>query len=108
MDQRRIERGLGTLLVLILLAILYAGTLYFRPTLTGSNRLDGIVGVMLGLLISARVAAHLLDLIYYRSRRLAALHGSIAVIWPTVNLLALLIGTTLIILGAMRFVRAPF
>ena len=56
------ERGRGrnikTMWVLILVAIAYCGWLYYQRTLTGNNKLDGSLGVLLGLFICAHPAAN--------------------------------------------------
>lgn len=65
MCERRRGRNVKTMCTLILLAIAYGGWLYYEHTLTGNNKLDGSIGVLLGLFICAHPAANLLDALLF-------------------------------------------
>ena len=64
MNQPRLEHHTKRMWISVLLAIAYGSLLIYLHTFTGSNTLDGIIGVMLGLYIGSHPAAHLLDLLY--------------------------------------------
>jgi hypothetical protein len=107
MNRSSLASRIGMMLILITLAVVYVGLINLRPTLTGSHRWDGIIGVMLGLYLCARAAAHLLDLIYDRARGRAAPLGSLSLVWPLLTVLSIVIGVILIDLAAIRFVKPP-
>jgi len=93
------------LLVLGVLGIAYGSLLYSRSTLTGTNNLDGIIGVVLGLYICSHPAANLIDMLFYRrgicyqfsSRRSAFW-------WLTLNVLVLLVSGVVIFVGTTRLI----
>jgi hypothetical protein len=53
---------------LVLLAILYGGLLFSLQTLTGAYKLDGAIGVLLGLYISSHPAKHMVNMVFFRSQ----------------------------------------
>ena len=68
MGEQRHGRNIKTMWALILLAIAYGGWLYYQHTLTGNDKLDGSIGVLLGLYICANSAANLLDRLFFGGR----------------------------------------
>ena len=104
MNQYPRGRNIKTLWGLILLAIAYSSLLYYRHALTGTNTLDGIVGVLLGLYICSRPAANVLDMLFFErgARRQVSSRRS-GVAWLALNMLVLLIGWIVIIIGTTRF-----
>jgi hypothetical protein len=103
MEKQRRGRNWQTLLVMILLASAYGGWLYYQRTLTGTSRGDGIIGILLGLYVCSHPAANFLDLLFFsRGARQASLLSTI--FWLALNLLVLLIGWSVIFIGATRFV----
>jgi hypothetical protein len=67
MEQQR-GRSYKTLGVVVLLALLYGGWIYTQRTITGIPRLDGAIGVLLGLFICSLPAANMLDLLFAARR----------------------------------------
>jgi len=57
MDRQRPGKKVMFLSVLVALGIAYGSLLYFQSTLTGTNNLDGIIGVVLGLYICSHPTA---------------------------------------------------
>jgi len=104
MEQRRRGRNWQTLLVMILLAIAYGGWLYYQRTLTGTSRGDGIIGILLGLYICSHPAANFLDLLFFSrgAGQVSSLRST--AFWVALNLLVLLLGWSVIFIGATRFV----
>jgi hypothetical protein len=104
MDQHR--RGLNIKVwVLVLLGIAYSSVLYYQPTLTGKNNVDGIIGVLLGLYLCSHPAANVVDMLFFRggARRQFSSRRSV-VLWLALNMLVLLIGWIVIFVGTTRFV----
>ncbi len=105
MDQHRRRRNTKLLGVLILLGIAYGCLLYYLPTLTGRDKLDGSIGVMLGLYICSHPTANVLDILFFG--RIVGHPGSSRrsdVLWLALNLLTLLVGSIVIFIGTTRFV----
>ena len=97
-------RNSKRLLGLILLAIAYGSLLYFQHTITGTDTLDGAVGVILGLYICSHPAANAVDsLLFGRRGPHPGSSGRSNVVWLELNLLALLIGWLVLFVGATRF-----
>lgn len=109
MGEHRHGRNIKTMWALILLAIAYGGWLYYQHTLTGNNKLDGSIGVLLGLYICANPAANMLDILFFEGR--AGWEGSpgrSTILWLALNLLVLFSGWNVILIGTTRFVsRTP-
>ena len=106
MGEPRRGRKVKTLLGLILLAFAYIGWLYYRGTLTGTDRLDGIIGVLLGLYICSHPAANMLDMLFFeRGNRPQGASAWSTVLWLALNLLTLLSGWNALFAGITRFVR---
>ena len=105
MDQQRLDRKIVTLSVLIALGIAYSGFLYFQPTLTSRQDLDGIIGVVLGLYISSHPAAHLVEMFFYRRAiRYRFSSRRSVVLWISLNVLVLLISGIVIFAGTTRLI----
>jgi hypothetical protein len=109
MRERRRRRNVKTMGILILLALAYIGWLYYQRTLTGDPRLDGSIGVLLGLYICAHPAANLLDALLFSGhagRDSPSWRSTLA--WLALNLLVLFAGWNVIFIGTTRFVsRTP-
>ncbi len=106
MKWQRRKRNVWSLWGLVLTAIAFASLLYYRPVLTGSNEIDGLIGVCLGLFISSQPAANFLDMLlfepeFHRWRNWKRSWLS----WLALNLLVLLVGMAMIILGSKRFFK---
>lgn len=105
MDQHRRGRNIKTLWTLLLLGIAYSSVLYYQPALTGTNNMDGIIGVLLGLYLCSHPAANVVDMLFFggRDRRQFSSRRS-AVLWLALNMLVLLIGWIVIFVGTTRLV----
>ena len=105
MDQYRRGRNIKTLWAVVLFGITYSSLLYYQHTLTGTDRVDGIIGVVLGLYICSHPAANLVDMFFLRRgpRRQFPSKRS-TVLWLALNTLVLLIGWIVIFLGTTRLV----
>jgi hypothetical protein len=105
MDQYWRGWNTKTLWVLVLLGIAYNSLVYYRPTLTGENNVDAIIGVMLGLYICSHPAAHFVDLLFWGrgGRRQFPSKRSI-ILWFTLNVIVLLIGWLVIFVGTTRLI----
>jgi hypothetical protein len=91
-----------------LLAIAYGILVLYLHTITGSNTLDGTIGVLLGVYICSHPAAHLLDLLYLAPGvRQQALSSQLGILWLGLNVVVLLVGVITIVIGANRFVQPP-
>ena len=104
MRERRRGHNVKTMWALILVAIAYGGWLY-QHTLTGNNKLDGSLGVLLGLFICAHPAANLLDSLLFEGsagRDSSSWRSTLA--WLALNLLVLFGGWNVILIGTTRFV----
>lgn len=89
---------------LILGAILYSAWLFFEHTLTGTRKLDGIIGVLFGLYICSHPSANLLDLLIYRRSSLNQdLSGRSLGLWLALNLAVLLVGWGVFVIGTTQF-----
>lgn len=106
MSQPAPTRNYRPLIIPILLAVLYRIYFYFRPFLTGNNKVDGLLGVSLGLYTCSRAAANLLDLLLYKRGALERYASDRRLLlWPAANLLTLLVGFALIFFALLRFFR---
>ena len=86
------------------LGIAYGGLIYFHGPLTGSDEVDGIIGVVFGLYICSHPAAHLVDLLFFRREVRRELSSGRAFLWLALNLLVMLIGWSAIFVGVTRMV----
>lgn len=106
MASRAYPRSNAALVSLLLPAAAYLWWQYYLPLLTGTDLLDGSVGVLLGLYICSHPAANGIDLMFFERgavRRLFAARGAGA--WLALNALVMLVGWFVIVIGASRFSR---
>jgi hypothetical protein len=104
--QRQYAHNTKLLWGLVALAVIYSYLLYFLPVLTGNRLLDGSIGVILGLYICSRPAAHAVDLLFFERgafRRVTSNWYELG--WVALNLLVLVLGCFVIIIGVMRLVE---
>ena len=107
MEQQR-GRSYKTLGVVVLLALLYGGWIYTQRTITGIPRLDGVIGVLLGLFICSRPAANMLDLLFAARRAQSSSSEWSSLGWLGLNLAVLFVGWIVVTIGATRLIaRAP-
>jgi len=107
MKQSRLRQNTLLLAVMILFAGIYTGWLYLQGTLTGTVRLDGAIGVLLGLYIASHPAGNMLDILLFmksedREQILATHSGRF---WLALNGLALLAAWFVIFIGVLHFVK---
>jgi hypothetical protein len=94
------------LAILALVAAAYSALMH-AGTITGSERLDGQIGVMLGLYICSHPAANGVDVLFFDRqalRRLAS--GWTGVGWLVLNLFVLVAGWFVIVVGAGHVAQA--
>ncbi len=102
----RRRRSYWQLIVPILVAMAFRSWFYFQPILTGNNKVDGLLGVSLGLYICSIAAANMLDmLIYSRSTLFQSASNRSIALWLTANILTLLIAFSFILFALKRFFR---
>lgn len=105
MSQRR--RGPNTKLLcgMVALALGYGALVRFVPSLTGHERVDGTIGVLLGLYICSHPAANAIDLVFMER---TALHHVTSewegLGWLGLNLAVMVVGWLVIVSGTTRFV----
>ncbi len=103
MHKRRDIHKTGTLWAMMVLAFLYMVLLYSLHTLTGTNVLDGSIGILLGLYICSHPAANAVDVLFYERGAFHQLSSEWSGLrWLALNMLVLLAGDTLIIVGAVQ------
>jgi hypothetical protein len=90
---------------MILLGIAYSSVLYYQRTLAGTNRVDGIIGVGLGLYICSHPVANLLDMFFFgRGTRRQFSSTWSAILWLALNILVFVLGWFVIFVGTTRLV----
>ena len=97
-------RNFKTLGVVVVLALLYIGWMYIQHTITGRPRLDGSIGVLLGLFVCSRPAANMLDLLFAQRSYATSSEWS-AIRWLALNGLVLFLGWLVITIGATQLIE---
>jgi len=106
MEQRKGRQNYGMLGVMVLLALAYAVTVYLWRPLSTAHKLEGSIGILLGLFICSKPAANLLDLLFdLLQNRFQRVSGLRLTLWLVLNFIILLVGWFIITLGATRFTR---
>lgn len=91
---------------LTVLAVLYVTWLSLQGGLSGEDRLDGVIGVLLGLWTCSYPASHFLDLLLFHRYTFQQTGDRRSVmVWLLVNGVVLAVGLTVIIVGMTRFTR---
>ena len=104
MNQYKHRHNAGFLWVLIFLTIIFGALFHYRTTLTGINEPDGLIGVWLGLYICSHPAADFLEIIVFRGNvQVWVSLSRSAVSWLALNMLVLLAGFILVMIGTTRF-----
>jgi len=85
--------------------MVYSGMLHYQVIMTGSEMIEGIIGVLLGLYICSHPAANLVDILFFGHgvRRQFSSKGA-AVLWVGFNVMVLLTGWLSIFVGTTRIV----
>jgi hypothetical protein len=89
----------------MLLALAYSLVLFsFGPLLTGEARMDGAIGIVLGLYVCSHPASNVLDLLFSEGgvRRHAPADES-GIFWYFLNLLVMIAGWLAVLLGIIQF-----
>lgn len=102
MADLRHGRNFRILGLLVVLAVLYIAILAYRHTLTGTPRLDGILGVLFGLYICSRPAAHFVDFLFFGRYRQRLTSRQEDLLWLILNILVFAVGWMVIVVGATR------
>ena len=106
MQQRKSRHNYGMLGVMVLLALAYAATVYVWRPLTTAHKVEGSLGILLGLFICSKPAANLLDLLFdLLHNRFQRVSGLWLTMWLVLNFIVLLVGWFIITLVATRFTR---
>lgn len=98
---------LRSLVIMLFLGIIYCGWFYLRQSLTNSFRLDGTLGVFLGLYIASYPAGNMLDMLLFMSAdvRENILTTTSGRAWLALNALVFLVAWLVIFIGITAFVR---
>src|SRR5689334_16206685 len=106
MRQPRLEHHPIRMWTSVLLALGYGWLVLTVGSLTGSNTVDGIIGVLLGFYICSHPVARTLDLLYLpRVVRQDYLANEAGMMWLWLSILVVVIGVGTVIIGANRFVQ---
>src|SRR5262245_11888219 len=100
----RQERNTGALWASAAAAAAYVALLARLPALTGEPKLDGAIGVVLGLYTCSHPAANAIDALFY-ARGALARASWLALGWLTLNGAVMLVGWLAIGAGGMQLVR---
>ena len=105
--QVKVGRNTPVLCFWMVIAGLYVGWLAAFGVMTGDARLDGAIGMFLGLYICSHPAANMLDILLFmtadmRERIISNRSGKF---WLGLNALTMLVGWVAIFSGALRFVQ---
>ena len=105
--QVRIGRNIWVLCFMILIACLYVIWMAYIGRLTSNIRLDGTIGMLLGLYICSHPAANMLDMLLFMTAdtRERIFISNIGCFWLGLNALTLLASWVTIFSGALRFVQ---
>ncbi|MCC7372829.1 MAG: hypothetical protein IT306_30735 [Chloroflexi bacterium] len=99
------SRRIQPLWTMLLLAVLYGILLDEVGSLSASVLVDGLIGVLLGLFICSAPASAAVDLLYLDRHGWSRLGSDWAdLAWVGLNLLVMIVGCFVTIVGAVRFV----
>jgi hypothetical protein len=102
-EYQRHTRSLTRLWVVTLLGCVYAAIFVLRPLWLGQPLLAGSIGVLLGLYICSHPAANGIDVLFLSRGHYVDRSTTSDMVWLLVNVLVLLVGLVVIIIGATRF-----
>ena len=107
---QRISKNLRVLGLMLLITGLYVGWFDYFGYLTGSNRLDGTFGILLGLFIGSQPAANMLDILLFMTAdiRESLLSTNLGRFWLFLNLLNLIAAWVVIFTAVLRFAYRVF
>jgi hypothetical protein len=104
--QQRIKRNIGFLVLMLIVAGVYVAWLGYFGHITGSSRLDGSIGILLGLYICSHPAANMLDILLFMTpdTRESLISIRFNWLWLFLNLLTAFAAWGVIFTGILRFV----
>ena len=104
MQKRVNEQNTKALWILIVAAVIIRIMFQAWPLITGVPEVDGLFAVFFGFYICSKAAANFLNLILYElnTRRLGAIIR-IHISWLGLNVLVMLSGLMLVVIGIYRF-----
>jgi hypothetical protein len=98
------RRNLPRLWLVGVIGLAYGAVFAINPALLGQPLLAGAEGVMLGLYICSLPAANAIDYFFYsRSGRAVEATPRAETVWLATNVIVMLVGLIVIIIGATRF-----
>jgi len=103
MEGHRRDRTVGTSIALVMLPAGFAGWLLLQGPSSVPNKLQGAIGVVLGLYICSHPVARMLNVLLFGDRPWLGSKRSV-VWWLVLNLMVLVIGWIVIVMGTTRFV----
>ncbi len=103
---QRISRNVWLLGSMLVLGGLFIGWITWFGTLTGSPRLAGTLGILLGLYICSHPAANMLDILLFMSPdiRESLVSSTSGRVWLFLNLLDFFAAWAVIFTAVLRFV----
>jgi hypothetical protein len=82
----------------------YLAWQYFLPFWSGEYRVDGIVGVLIGLYVCSYPAANGIDLIFAERGNIKRIFTKKSgFVWLSLNAIVMIVGWFVIVIGASRF-----
>ena len=102
----RITRNMQVLGAMLVLGGIYIGWLSYVGSISGSDRLDGTLGILLGLFIGSQPAANMLDILLFMKAdtRESLITTHAGRFWLFMNLLTIFAAWAVVFTGALRFV----
>lgn len=86
----------------MVLALVYSVSPYAVGSLTGEARVDGMIGIVLGLYVCSHPASNVLDLLFMEGGVVRS-GGDGGLVWYLLNLLVLLAGWLAVYIGVLQF-----
>jgi hypothetical protein len=106
MEGRKGRLNYAMLGLMAVLALVYTVTIYVWRPLSTAHKVEGSIGILLGLFICSKPAANLLDLLFdLLQNRFQRISGLRLILWLALNIIIFLVGWFTITLGATRFTR---
>jgi hypothetical protein len=105
MDKRKPRYNYPILVAVVILGLAYSAWMSIQGSITGQRIVDGSMGIVIGLLVCSRPAAHAVDLLFANRFALSTLVADWkGICWLAANIAALFVGWGVITVGATRLV----
>jgi hypothetical protein len=103
---QRITHNMQILGAMLVFGAIYIGWLSYVGAISSSNRLDGTLGILLGLFIGSQPAANMLDILLFMKAdtRESLISTNTGRFWLFMNLLTIFAAWAVVFTGALRFV----